>query len=173
MLPMVYKQENPRELGKDLEAIRKEMVALEAEQQDCDAKDQVAYERLMADKARRFEMTLESLANGYLHVCEANKLWRKAIFCGELLLDADAERNYRSMFAEVGLLCDHMKEKAQYYERHGADFQGSLELLEQCSRDARQTYLTWVSPRLSTSPALRTLYVSGDELAKARALFAK
>ena len=173
MLPMAYKQETPHNLGDDLEAIRKEMIALEAERQHRDAEDQTAYTQLMADKARRFEKTLESLANGYVHVCEATKSWRKAIFCGELELDAAAERIFRSMVAEVGLLCDHMKEKAQYYERHGADFQGRLEILEQCSRDARQTYLTWQSPKLSASPALRTLYVSGDELVKARALFSK
>lgn len=173
MLPMAYKQESPRELDQNLEAIRKEVAALEAEREDRDAEDQAAYMRLMADKALRFKKTLDSLTEAYFHICEANNWWRKGISRGEITLSVEAESRFRSLFTVWGMLCNHVREKAEYYERHGSDFQEALSALAQSAQDARQRYLTWESPKLSASPALRTLYVSGDELAKARALFAK
>jgi hypothetical protein len=173
MLPMAYKEENPRELDRDLEAIRKEVAALDAEREDSDAQDQTAYARLMAAKAQRFQKTVDLLEETYRHLSELNMTWRRAIFCGEMKCDADADRNLRSLFAQVGMLCEHMKEKANYYERHGVGSQSHFAVLDQRSQDARQTYLAWQTPKLSASPALRTLYVSGDELVKARALFSK
>ena len=127
----------------------------------------------MAEQAQRFDVHFNLFLAVYEKIRELNRLWRRNVFRGDEPFSPEMDASLRGLFAVWCLLSDPIREKAEYFERHGANFNQSFSRLAEYTREAKQTYRTWESPALSSSPALRTLKIAKEDLAWARSLFAK
>ena len=173
MPDMTCKRENltPLELDEELKKILSDVAAEEENTAREADRERAEYRRWMAEKARHFEGTLRLYCEVYPLITAANKKWRQRVFRGEEPFTKDAERSLRALFSFWHFLFQPLEQKAEYFFRHGHDFRSQLPKLWELAQEARRILLTWQSPSLSLSPALRTMKPSPEEVAQARELF--
>jgi hypothetical protein len=169
-------QADREKIDRELDQIRKQMRVDESEFSDVQAKEQAEYRRKMKEKAQHFLRLFEEYLGVYDLLLAANKAWRSRVFRGEEPFDLKVDSTLRNLFAVWNTLSDPMRQRAEYHVRHNLCDDKLTPLVGKLvvnSDNARRVYLTWESPALSSSPALRTVKVPKDQITKARELFAK
>ncbi len=158
-------------LDEEMENIRRSVVSSENEADR--PKSRSGYAQEMIEKSVEFNGQFQLFLAIFDRIRELNGDWRKNVFRGDELFSATTDANVRSLFALWSFLSDPIRERAEYFERHGATFKDAFSRLAEYAREAKQALRTWESPAPSSAPALRTHKVAQGDLNWARSLFAQ
>ena len=125
--------------------------------------DAPEFSRLLAEKSGVFRLWLRTYL-GLLPLLEQLEgRWRLGVFRGEVGFDPGQDADIRGLFEIYSQLSDPMRQRMEFYARHGLDIQPDAEELARCTRRVHQVLTAWQPATLATSKALRIRYVSAEE----------
>jgi hypothetical protein len=163
-----------RKIGKAIESIRIKLAGdLKGNADEATRQKDAEYKAQVTKQAVEFEGDFQEFLELFRGIQSFNLEWRRAVFCGAVPFDQETDSDLRLSFSSWCLTVGRMREIARDYEPHFGDLKVLLSVSEEFEKEAKETFLNWKSPERSSSPALRTLAVSPDNLEKFKAMFAE
>ena len=125
--------------------------------------DAPEFSRLLAEKSGVFHLRIKT----YLGLFWAPRTTRGPLADGRLPcgvgFDPGQEADIRGLFELCSLLSDPMRQRMEFYARHGLDIQSEAEELVRCTRRVHQVLTSWQPATVTKSKALRIRYVNREE----------
>ena len=121
------------------------------------------FSRLFAERSGVFHLWL----NTYLGLFRLLELledrWRMGVFRGEVGFDPLQEADIHGIFEKWSRLSDPMRQRMEFYARHGLDTQTEAEELARCTQRVHHILDSWQPATVANSKALRIRYVAREE----------
>lgn len=167
---------NSKEIDQGLEDIRRSVQ--EENLLPGGSPEDAEYRRSIAQKIAAFEPKLRVFLGLFKNTCGLNEFWRRAVFQGIDVVQRDEKLDMdfvvRGLFGLWLHLSDVLRQRTEYFQRHGCRFEGNPVLdIRLYAQEARKILGSWQRPVRSLSVALRCATIPQETAEKVRQLLAE